>query len=58
MGKLIDMTGWVMKEHDVPDSRITVLRRVDDYISPKGYRVTQWECKCECGNYLFPRVVA
>lgn len=50
MGKFVDMTGWVMKEHDIPDSRITVLRRVDDYISPKGYRVAQWECKCECGN--------
>lgn len=50
MGKFIDMTGWVMKEHGVPDSRITVLRRVDDYISPKGYHITQWECQCDCGN--------
>lgn len=50
MGKFIDMTGWVMSEHGINDSRITVLKRVEDYISPKGYRVTQWECKCECGN--------
>ena len=50
MGKFVDMAGWIMKEHGIPDSKITVLRRVDDYVSPKGYRVAQWECKCECGN--------
>jgi len=27
MGKLIDMTGWKMWEHGVPDSRLTVLER-------------------------------
>ena len=27
MGKFIDMTGWVMKEHGIPDSRLTVIRR-------------------------------
>lgn len=50
MGKFIDMSGWVMKEHGIPDSKITVLKRADDYISPSGYRVTRWECRCECGN--------
>ena len=50
MGKFVDMTGWIMKEHGVGDSKITVLRRVDDYVSPKGYHVVQWECQCECGN--------
>ena len=25
--KLIDMTGWIMKEHGVPDSKWTVLKR-------------------------------
>lgn len=50
MGKFIDMTGWIMAEHGVPDSKITVLRRVEDYISPKGYHTTQWECQCNCGN--------
>lgn len=32
----IDMTGWKMWEHGVPDSRLTVLCRIDDYISPSG----------------------
>ena len=41
--KLIDMTGWVMKEHGVPDSKWTVLKR--DYSQAK----TAWICKCECG---------
>ena len=50
MGKFVDMTGWIMKEHGVGDSKLTVLRRVDDYVSPKGYHVVQWECQCECGN--------
>jgi hypothetical protein len=25
MGKFIDMTGWKMSEHGIPDSRITVI---------------------------------
>ena len=28
MSNFIDMTGWRMSEHDVPDSRITVMKRV------------------------------
>lgn len=31
---------------------LTVLRRVDDYVSPKGARVPKWLCKCKCGNEL------
>lgn len=46
----IDMTNWVMKEHGIPNSRIKVIRRADDYISPKGERLVQWECECLCGN--------
>lgn len=26
---MIDMTGWVMAEHGVPDSRLTVLYRAE-----------------------------
>lgn len=44
--KLIDMTGWVMKEHGVPDSRITVIKRDIENKS----KITKWICKCECGN--------
>ena len=44
-GKFIDMTGWVMKEHGVPDSKITVVSfdRIDN-------NYTYWNCLCECGT--------
>lgn len=50
MGKFIDMTGWVMAEHGVPESRLTVIERAEDSISPCGAPVTMWKCKCSCGN--------
>jgi len=46
----IDMTGWVMKEHGFESSRLTVVKRVDDYINNKGAHMPQWLCECECGN--------
>lgn len=48
MPKLIDMAGWNMWEHGVPDSRLSVIERGDDYISPGGNRYTQWICRCNC----------
>lgn len=30
--KKIDMTGWVMKEHGVPDSRLSVIKEVELYV--------------------------
>lgn len=48
MGKLIDMTGWKMLEHGVPDSRLTVIKRHDDYVSPSGQHYIQWICECSC----------
>ena len=51
MGKFIDMTGWVMSEHGVPDSRLVVIERVEDYINPNTQKHTpQWKCECLCGN--------
>ena len=43
----IDMTGWKMSEHGVPDSVLTVL-----YPTNKQAKDGQfiWHCKCECGN--------
>lgn len=41
MGKFIDMTGWIMKEHGVPDSLLTV-------ISYQGN--SKWLCSCKCGK--------
>lgn len=45
-----DMTGWNMWEHGVPDSRLTVIKQVDDYVSLKGEHRAQYLCKCNCGN--------
>ena len=45
--KKIDMTGWVMKEHGVPDSLLTVLYEVRN---EKGQ--LYWHCQCECGKEI------
>lgn len=47
MGQFIDMTGWVMKEHGVPDSRITVIKRSKE--NNKEGRA-MWVCECACGT--------
>lgn len=41
MGKFIDMTGWVMKEHGAKDSLLTALYYIGN---------STWHCKCECGK--------
>lgn len=46
MGKLIDMTGWKMWEHGVPDSRLEVIERFpENGLENKP----QWRCRCLCG---------
>ncbi len=45
-----DMTGWVMAEHGVPESKLTVLEQTDDYVSPSGQREARWLCQCLCGS--------
>ena len=47
-----DMTGWVMKERGVSDSRLTVIKQAEDYIRPDGRRESRWICNCECGNQV------
>lgn len=42
-----DMTGWVMREHNVPESLVTVLQLAKEK-SPDGHLM--WDCKCDCGN--------
>lgn len=37
----IDMTGWIMSEHGVEDSQLTVLEYAGDQ---------KWLCSCSCGN--------
>ena len=52
MAKKIDMTGWIMKEHGIPESRLTVIeedktyKKIHNISAPHAY----WKCKCECGN--------
>ena len=45
MGKFIDLAGQKF-------NKLTVIKRVDDYISPKGRHYVQWLCKCDCGNNI------
>ena len=52
MPKKIDMTGWVMKEHGVEDSLLTVLKEVEPKITPSGIKQTQYLCQCECGKEI------
>lgn len=51
MSNFIDMTGWKMWEHGVPDSRLTVKKRVEDKVAPNGRRYTQWLCECNCEEH-------
>ena len=46
-----DMTGWVMSEHGVPDSLLTVIKQVEDYIRPDGKHEAQWLCECGCEDH-------
>lgn len=54
MGKKIDMTGWKMWEHGVPNSLLTVLKEDIDYKKEhnisKTNTDTYWQCLCKCGN--------
>lgn len=52
LGKKIDMTGWVMKEHGVPTSRITVIEEDSEYKKTHNVqsRKIYWKCKCDCGK--------
>ena len=45
-----NLTGWVMSEHGVPRSRLTVIEQTDDYIKPSGKHEAMWLCQCSCGS--------
>jgi hypothetical protein len=47
MSSFIDMTGWIMKEHGVPDSRLTVIKKV----GTNNNRETLWLCECNCKDH-------
>ena len=42
----IDMTGWKMCEHGVPDSKIIVIQQMPKTKPKKVF----WLCRCDCGN--------
>lgn len=46
-----DMTGWVMSEHGVPDSRLTVIQQTDDYVERNGVHRARWICECSCEGH-------
>ena len=46
----INMSGWKMWEHGVSDSRLTIIKQTEDYISTKGKHEAQWLCQCSCGS--------
>lgn len=48
MARFIDLTGHRF-------GKLTVIKRVEDYISPKGQRDRRWLCKCDCENYVVVR---
>ena len=41
IGRFEDLTGRKF-------GRLTVIKRVEDYVSPKGVHKAQWLCICEC----------
>lgn len=45
MGKYIDITGQRA-------GRLTAVKRVDDYVSPKGKHTARWLCRCDCGKEI------
>ena len=47
----VDMTGWKMWEHGVPDSRWTVIKQADDYVNPSGKHYAQYLCECSCEEH-------
>lgn len=46
--KKINMLGWKMSEHGVPDSRLTVIGEA----KTNKYGYAQWLCQCDCGNTI------
>ena len=43
-----DMTGWVMAEHGIPESRLIVVKQAEDKVLSNGQHRSQWLCMCTC----------
>ena len=46
-----DLTGWIMSEHGVPDSRLTVIGRAEDMVDKNGKHYSMWICECLCDEH-------
>lgn len=47
--------GCISKREDLIGrrfERLIVLYSVEDYISPKGYKLAKWHCLCDCGKEI------
>lgn len=51
MGSFIDMTGWKMWEHGVPESKLTVIRQAQDRIQSNGIHIKRWIVECNCEKH-------
>lgn len=40
-----------MKEHGVPNSRLTVIKQTEDYVAPNGKHYARWICECNCDEH-------
>lgn len=49
------MTGQVMSEHGVPDSRLTVIKEAEPFITKGGHPQVQQLCQCSCGKQIIVR---
>lgn len=45
MTKKLDLT-------DMRFGRLVAIKEVESYVSPKGYKLSRWLCKCDCGNII------
>lgn len=46
-----DMTGWAMKEHGFPNSKLTVIKQVGDYVDSSGMHYAMYRCVCDCSEH-------
>ena len=50
-----NLTDFVKTKEDLTGQifgKLTVIKQVEDYISPSNEHRAQWLCKCECGNEI------
>lgn len=53
MSKIIDYTGWVMSEHDVEGSKLTVVKGLGSRQDKNGHFHRWWLVQCSCGSEPF-----